>query len=228
MYGPNPAIPEPRYGDNMMFGGIQPHLHFSGLQDAQMHDIHNYSYPGILYGGLPPQSNIHVGPPPPMCGNMYYEGYVLPQQSQNPHIQQFHVQHADHPNYPVHGLRAQVDHNTALMERFHNAHEARRQNCAVQGGYHQNQNDDHAQFDMQFNMHVHQNIMNLQHIDEQLHHDIQLAENMHTEQWQLYVALSHCTHPRNVKVLFPEHQNGANNENKIANVVFSEVLEGLV
>jgi hypothetical protein len=159
---------------------------------------------------------------------MYYEGYVLPQQSQNPHIQQFHVQHADHPNYPVHGLRAQVDHNTALMERFHNAHEARRQNCAVQGGYHQNQNDDHAQFDMQFNMHVHQNIMNLQHIDEQLHHDIQLAENMHTEQWQLYVALSHCTHPRNVKVLFPEHQNGANNENKIANVVFSEVLEGLV
>ena len=46
---------------------------------------------------------------------------------------------------------------------------------------------------------------------------------------QLYVALSCCTHPRNVKVLFPEHQNGANNnENKTANVVFSEVLEGLV
>ena len=50
---------------------------------------------------------------------------------------------------------------------------------------------------------------------------------------QLYVALSHCTHPRNVKVLFPEHQNGTRdngnqNSNKTANVVFNEVLDGLV
>ena len=50
---------------------------------------------------------------------------------------------------------------------------------------------------------------------------------------QLYVALSCCTHPRNVKVLFPQHQNGTRenrngNLNKTANVVFNEVLDGLV
>jgi len=50
---------------------------------------------------------------------------------------------------------------------------------------------------------------------------------------QLYVALSRCTHPRNVKVLFPEHQNGTRdngniNSNKTANVVFNGVLDGLV
>jgi len=47
----------------------------------------------------------------------------------------------------------------------------------------------------------------------------------------------HClaalTHPRNVKVGFPEHQNGTRdngneNSNKTANVVFNEVLDGLV
>jgi ATP-dependent exoDNAse (exonuclease V) alpha subunit len=41
---------------------------------------------------------------------------------------------------------------------------------------------------------------------------------------QLYVALSRCTHPRNLKVLFPTHQT----QNKTANVVFNEVLQGLV
>ena len=35
--------------------------------------------------------------------------------------------------------------------------------------------------------------------------DLQAAVFSHG---QLYVALSWCTHPRNVKVLFPEHQNG--------------------
>ncbi|KIK73724.1 hypothetical protein PAXRUDRAFT_177639 [Paxillus rubicundulus Ve08.2h10] len=41
---------------------------------------------------------------------------------------------------------------------------------------------------------------------------------------QLYVALSHCTHPHNIKVIFPQDQNST----KTTNVVFTEVLRGLI
>jgi len=40
---------------------------------------------------------------------------------------------------------------------------------------------------------------------------------------QLYVALSRCTHPRNIKVLFPGHQRNT----KITNVVWNEVFRNL-
>ena len=39
---------------------------------------------------------------------------------------------------------------------------------------------------------------------------------------QLYVALSHCTHPRNIKVLFPDDQ-----DSKVTNVVWNEVFRNL-
>ncbi|KIK76403.1 hypothetical protein PAXRUDRAFT_170077, partial [Paxillus rubicundulus Ve08.2h10] len=41
---------------------------------------------------------------------------------------------------------------------------------------------------------------------------------------KLYVALSHCTHPHNIKVIFLQDQNST----KITNVVFTEVLRGLI
>ena len=41
---------------------------------------------------------------------------------------------------------------------------------------------------------------------------------------QLYVALSHCTHPRNIKVLFPDNQEHSTN---VTNVVWSEVFRNL-
>ncbi|KIK74316.1 hypothetical protein PAXRUDRAFT_166368 [Paxillus rubicundulus Ve08.2h10] len=41
---------------------------------------------------------------------------------------------------------------------------------------------------------------------------------------QLYVALSCCTHPHNIKVIFPQDQNTT----KTTNVVFTEVLRGLI
>ncbi|KIK79885.1 hypothetical protein PAXRUDRAFT_160077 [Paxillus rubicundulus Ve08.2h10] len=41
---------------------------------------------------------------------------------------------------------------------------------------------------------------------------------------QLYVAFSHCTHPHNIKVIFPQNQNST----KTTNVVFTEVLRGLI
>ena len=40
---------------------------------------------------------------------------------------------------------------------------------------------------------------------------------------QLYVALSHCTHPRNIKVLFPDDQINT----KTTNVVWTEVFRKL-
>ena len=40
---------------------------------------------------------------------------------------------------------------------------------------------------------------------------------------QLYVALSHCTHPRNIKVLFPLNQE----QKKASNVVWTEVFRNL-
>jgi len=40
---------------------------------------------------------------------------------------------------------------------------------------------------------------------------------------QLYVALSQCTHPRHIKVLFGEGQS----DNKTTNVVYREVFRGL-
>ena len=40
---------------------------------------------------------------------------------------------------------------------------------------------------------------------------------------QLYVALSHCTHPRNIKVLFPHGQE----DTKTTNVVWTEVFRNL-
>ena len=40
---------------------------------------------------------------------------------------------------------------------------------------------------------------------------------------QLYVALSRCTHPRNIKVLFPEDQRNT----KTTNVVWNEVFRNL-
>ena len=40
---------------------------------------------------------------------------------------------------------------------------------------------------------------------------------------QLYVALSHCTHPRNIKILFPLNQE----EKKASNVVWTEVFRNL-
>ena len=40
---------------------------------------------------------------------------------------------------------------------------------------------------------------------------------------QLYVALSHCTHPRNIKVLFPDDQETT----KATNVVWTEVFRNL-
>ena len=40
---------------------------------------------------------------------------------------------------------------------------------------------------------------------------------------QLYVALSQCTHPRHIKVLFGEGQD----DNKTTNVVYREVFRGL-
>ena len=39
---------------------------------------------------------------------------------------------------------------------------------------------------------------------------------------QLYVALSWCTHPRNIKVLFPNEEN-----TKVTNVVWTEVFRRL-
>ncbi|KIK80089.1 hypothetical protein PAXRUDRAFT_159600, partial [Paxillus rubicundulus Ve08.2h10] len=41
---------------------------------------------------------------------------------------------------------------------------------------------------------------------------------------QLYVALSHCTHPHNIKVIFPQDQNTT----KTTNVVLTEVIRGLI
>ena len=40
---------------------------------------------------------------------------------------------------------------------------------------------------------------------------------------QLYVALSHCTHPRNIKILFPINQE----DTKAANIVQTEVFRNL-
>jgi len=40
---------------------------------------------------------------------------------------------------------------------------------------------------------------------------------------QLYVALSHCTHPRHLKVLFCEGEGGT----KTTNIVWTEVFRGL-
>ena len=39
---------------------------------------------------------------------------------------------------------------------------------------------------------------------------------------QLYVVLLHCTHPRNIKVLFPSDE-----DTKVMNVVWNEVFRGL-
>ena len=41
---------------------------------------------------------------------------------------------------------------------------------------------------------------------------------------QLYVALSCCTHPRNIKVLFPDNQENSTN---VTNIVWSEVFRNL-
>ena len=43
---------------------------------------------------------------------------------------------------------------------------------------------------------------------------------------QLYVALSHCTHPRNIKVLFPHDPDHPANT-KVTNVVWNEVFRNL-
>jgi hypothetical protein len=45
-------------------------------------------------------------------------------------------------------------------------------------------------------------------------------------QGQLYVALSRCTHPRNIKVLFPHDLDHPGNT-KVTNVVWNEVFRNL-
>ena len=40
----------------------------------------------------------------------------------------------------------------------------------------------------------------------------------------VYVALSYCIHPRNIKVLFPDNQEHSTN---VTNVVWSEVFRNL-
>ncbi|KAF9254839.1 hypothetical protein L218DRAFT_885456 [Marasmius fiardii PR-910] len=43
---------------------------------------------------------------------------------------------------------------------------------------------------------------------------------------QLYVALSRCTSPNNIRVLFPDNDNGPCT--KTTNIVYPEVLNGLL
>lgn len=90
------------------------------------------------------------------------------------------------------------------MQRLQNAHEVRRQNCgAQQAGY--SQIHDQAEFGPEFNMQVHQNIMNFENVQniqdlvdeqqfdtEQMHlrqlqqelHEQQTAKQMHQRQLQ--------------------------------------------
>lgn len=185
----NPTLPNVRYGPDIMFGANVPQQHYWALYGQPQMYMYPQTYPQ-MYGGAPPQQNFYEGQAldynyQPMYGNIHYEGYILPDHIQGAYIQQIHPQDSLLPNYPVGGVHAQVDYSAALLERFHNAHGAA-------GHFYQSQNHGQADFDdMQFNVQVHQNIMQLQNeqpvfsqqnigMDRQAQN--QVAEMLHEQQ----------------------------------------------
>jgi len=165
IHGHDPALPDLRYGVNprnmpqQQLGGPQ---FWNNGHDVNYWPVHGYDPHPVnmpqTYGGLPPQ------PDHPLYGNIYYEGHILPAYNQNAYVHQFHPQHAQTPNYPVHGVYARVDHNALLMQRLQNVHEVRRQNRTAQQAGPYLQIHDQVEFGPEFNMQVHQNILNFENV----------------------------------------------------------------
>ena len=98
MPGPDPALPDLRFGVNPRFWENMPQQDLGAPQfwdnSLNINYWPVYGYPPHVnmpqrYGGNPPQLDAYVEPQPaqPLYGNIYYEGHILPDYNQNVYVQ---------------------------------------------------------------------------------------------------------------------------------------------